>query len=294
MHVCTASACAHPVSRAGEAAALSVSRRADAPGVCGCAGIKLTANNGTVDKRFAYLINVFKQNIVFEDSVLEGLAPRANESIILVLNSTVSFVRLTVKSCILTGPESAVFNLGTFNNTKPEALTITDSSFIRNQGKDYRYLVWQNSGKLLISNTQFIGNTASKGGQVLSEWSGIPHPAYRLTLHGCTFRNNIGGTNGCIYVNAATRVEMSDCTFENNRGVDRGGLGGALQVLAPHHLAPNVETRRLAAPYRTLPVGWGRGSTVGYATFQLAHVIAPGAEGAIPPAEFPARCPFGR
>jgi hypothetical protein len=252
--------------------------RADMCGVCGCAGIKLTTSNGTTDPKFAYFINVFQQNIVFEDSVLEGLAPPADFGILSMVNSTVSFVRLTVKSCTLSGTQSVVFNLGTFNNIKPESLIIQDSHFIHNRGNKVLgegYLVWQNSGKLLMNNTHFIGNTASAGGQVLSVQSGIDYPAtYGLTLHASTFRNNSGGINGCVYVYGATGVEMSDCTFDNNRA-DGGRLGGALQVPAPQVICAFL-LKLAALLHRNWPVGWRQGglhSLPSSACIELPHEL---------------------
>jgi hypothetical protein len=213
---------------------LDVSMLADMLGGCGCAGIKLTENNGTIDDRFAYFINVYNQHIVFEDSILDGLAPPAEHGIIGIQNSTVGFVNLTVQSCILSGEFSAALFLGTLGNTKPESLTVQDSYFIRNRGAGRKdgNLIWQSSGNVLIHNTSFIDNTASIGVQVYSYWQpGSSDAVYCLTIRASTFRNNSGGGYGCVDVHYTTRAEVSDCSFVDNRIA--AGRGAALWVPPP-------------------------------------------------------------
>jgi hypothetical protein len=212
------------------------SRPADMRGSSGCAGVNLTEITRD-EVSTAFLIRIFDQNIVFEDSVLDGLepGPSVDAGVISIRNSTVSFVRLTVRSCTLTGEASSVLSLGPTLYAKHESLSILDSYFTRNRGNTTLgldgYLVSQNSGKLVINNTQFTDNIAIVGGQVNSYWVGNANDTFGLAMHACTFRYNSGGTRGCVYVLWAPRSEVVDCSFINNR-VARG-TGGALQVSAP-------------------------------------------------------------
>jgi hypothetical protein len=199
-------------------------------GGTGCAGVDLTElSNATTAFSTAYLIQILYQNIVFEDSVLDGLEPGPldNAGILLVANSTVSFVRLTVSSCTLRGALSSALTFGGDYHSEHEYLaSVQDSIFMHNRGNPNQgfdgYLVKQSGGKLLIRNTQFISNTAKTGGQISSRSGG-------LTVDACTFRNNSGGASGCVYV-FDTSAAVVDSAFEKNRVA--AGSGGALKVCA--------------------------------------------------------------
>jgi hypothetical protein len=195
----------------------------------------LEIDNVTDDAAGFYLIHIFYQNIVFVDSVLDGLEPPVDAGILNIRNSTVRFVRLTVKSCILSGTLSSTLNLGNYSDHAMwESLSIQDSNFTQNSGNmtlgSDGFLIRQSSGKLLINNTRFIGNAASEGGQVLSSWLGVASSFFSLKIDACTFRNNSGFDAG-VQVYSTTRSEVLDCSFENNRVA--AGLGSVLRVTTP-------------------------------------------------------------
>jgi hypothetical protein len=200
-----------------------------------------------------YLIHIFYQNIVFVDSVLDGLEPPADAGIVNVANSTVRFDRLNVQFCTLSGTRSTMLNLGDSNHAMWESLSVHDSNFTQNRGNMTSgrdgFLIRQTSGKLLINNTQFISNIASVGGQVLSSWLGERSTFFGLTIDACTFRNNSSvGSNAGVQVYNATRSEVLGCSFENNRVA--GGVGGVLMASNPP-LAYWYKAFCLSEPCRT-------------------------------------------
>jgi hypothetical protein len=203
------------------------------------AGVNVSAIDFTDDDPHGSLIRIYHQHIVFVDSVLDGLEPLVDVDILHVANSTVRFVRLTVRSCTLSGERSAVLRLGEWQHPEHEQhLSVHDSSFMQNIGNTLQgvdgYLVLQTGGKLLVDNTSFIGNTASNGAPLLSLDSN--DAASGLKIHACTFRNNSSGRDGsCVFVTGAATSEVSNCSFENNRVA--AGSGGALWVRDPWHNA---------------------------------------------------------
>jgi hypothetical protein len=193
------------------------------------------------------------------DSVLDGLEPPVDAGILNIRNSTVRFVRLTVKSCILSGTQSSTLNLGDSDHAMWESLTIQDSNFKQNSGNinlgSDGSLIVQTSGKLLINNTHFIGNTASEGGQLFAWWLGVASPFFSLKIYACTFRNNTAGFSGAsVLVYGTTMSEVLDCSFENNRG--SGGV--LLLVTTPpwQHSGSLLVRVYHAVPISELPFPW--------------------------------------
>jgi hypothetical protein len=216
---------------------------------------EITKSDGQ-DEHWIHILNY--QNIVFEDSVLDGLEPSVDAGIINVSNSKVVFVRLTVKSCTLSGEFSGVLFLGSNKHAESlESLSIQDSRFMENRGNTVLgmdgALIWQGSGRLLINNTNFTDNTAAVACSVYTHLSDDTYSVYGLTMHACTFRNNSCGTTACVCVQETARSEVSDCHFESNRA-DAGH--GVLQVLSPY-FRPSV----FCLPCQSVPqcLVWGLG-----------------------------------
>jgi hypothetical protein len=207
----------------------------------GCAGVRLSeVPYGTDDEIGVYLIHILHQNIVFVDSVLNGLEPPVDTGILNVRNSIVRFVRLTVKFCTLSGTRSSTLNLGGSKHGKWQSLSVQDSHFTQNSGNMALgvdgFLIRQTTGKLLINNTRFIGNNGSVGVTSLSP--GVYSAFFGLKIDSCTFRDNSASSYGaCVQVFGAT-AEVLNCSFENNQVAS--GLGGVLWVSSPlgHYRSP--------------------------------------------------------
>ncbi|MCA9967909.1 MAG: hypothetical protein KC423_26875, partial [Anaerolineales bacterium] len=103
----------------------------------------------------------------------------------------------------------AIYNSGT--------LTVTDSTFIGNSASDSGGGIYNGTGMLIVTNSTFSGNAANYLGGGISNDNGGP-----LTVTNTTFSSNSANYGGGIYNNFGT-LTVTNSTFSGNVVDDSGG-----------------------------------------------------------------------
>jgi predicted outer membrane repeat protein len=165
--------------------------------------------------------------------------------------------------------------------------TVANCTFTRNSASDRGGAMFNNnSSNLRITNCDFSGNFAAKGGgiynggsspglidctfteNVASDGAGACNEAQsRPILSNCVFRQNSAGYGGAMYNDGESDPQLSDCRFiANSAGAYGGGIYGAISsaVLVNCIFAGN------SAEYA------GGGMELGLGSTQLANCVFTG------------------
>ena len=174
-----------------------------------------TAAEGTfpaIDAEGTTLINS-KTNYVVENTTVTGLTKQ-------ISGKNLAIVKSTIEKNVLNGTSSGYY--GIINTT--ETAIISESAFNENNNTQYRAIVYQASGTLLVDKTTFSNNTVGKYG-ILSRTS-----TGTTSVTNSHFTDN-SGEYGAIYTASGSSGNYTVKSTMFTRNFAKGS-GGAIYIHA--------------------------------------------------------------